>query len=142
MTSLDEQLEKRSKYMLIAFQSQVSFLHHLTIVSSTLLGILVAFHPAPTTALPHLLLYLSAMALLALSIALSLIVSRSYSTAMQDFYQTFRIELQRSLESGHPMEPIQTTLPNWKLKLIPASYTLLSIALVLLVIYTGLVLFS
>lgn len=142
MTSLDEQLEKRNKFMLVAFQTRVSFLQHLTIVSSTLLGILVAFHPSPSISLPHLCLFLGAMVLLVSSIVLSLTVSHAYSAAMQDFYQKFRNELEISLESGIPMRPIRTALPNWKLKLIPVSYILLSLALVLLVVYTGLVLFS
>ena len=141
MKSLEEYyselLDSSHRIMFESFQTQVSFAHHLTLVSATLLGILVAFHPSPPVPRLHLWTFLFAVALLALSILLLLCASNAYTSSMRELHLLFRNELEESIQQIRPMRSLAVKSSTNARKLVSYALFLLSLAIIVLVVYTA-----
>ena len=141
MIPAEQQRQDAFQLMLQSFQTQLSFYHHLTLVSATLLGILLAFHPSASTPLLPRLLFLLAVALLSAGILLLTSVSHACTLALRTFYQKVRNAVEASTSSGLPVRYTRETLSPKILRRAAWSYRLLLASLVLLVAYAALVLF-
>lgn len=137
-----EQFDTEHKLMLESFQSRVSFAHHLTLVSATLLGILVAFHPSPSEPRLHLWVFFLAVVSLSISILLLLYASNAYTSSMRELHQRFRSELERSIQTCVPMENIQVKSSTNSLKLVSYAFKILFLSIILIVSYAGVAIFN
>lgn len=135
-----QEAEKLDKLMFTSFQTQLTFYRHLILVASTFLGILIAFHPSIATPLCTRLVFLFAVIALTLGTLALGVVLHAYTTLLQEFYQSFRNELQRAVLERDTMEHIPFYIPKTSKNLVPISYFLFIIALVLLITYTILIL--
>lgn len=132
-----EQAETELKLLFESSQSRASFVHHLTLVSATLLGILVAFHPSPSAPRLHLWVFFLAVASLAASILLLLFASNACTSSLQELYLRFHIELEDAIRQRRRMKPFSVRLLVNIQKFVSYALALLSLAVVLLVIYVA-----
>lgn len=135
-----QQQEKQNKLMFMSFQTQYTFYRHLILVASTFLGILIAFHPSIATPQCTRLVFLLAVIALTLGILALGVVLHAYTTLLQEFYQSFRSELQRAVLARDTMRHVPFDISETPKNLVSISYFLFIIALVLLIIYTILIL--
>jgi hypothetical protein len=133
-------VEKLNKVMFTSFQTQLTFYRHLILVASTFLGILIAFHPSGATPPCTRWAFLAAVIALTLGILALSIVLHAYTALLKKFYQSFRTELQRAALARDIMKDVPFDIPEIVKILVPISYFLFIIALVLLITYTILIL--
>lgn len=133
-------VEKLNKVMFTSFQTQLTFYRHLILVASTFLGILIAFHPSGATPPCTRCAFLAAVIALTLGILALSIVLHAYTALLKKFYQSFRTELQRAALARDIMKDVPFDIPEIVKILVPISYFLFIIALVLLITYTILIL--
>ena len=133
-------VEELNKVMFTSFQTQLTFYRHLILVASTFLGILIAFHPSGATPPCTRWAFLAAVIALTLGILALSIVLHAYTALLKKFYQSFRTELQRAALARDIMKDVPFDIPEIVKILVPISYFLFIIALVLLIIYTILIL--
>ncbi len=133
-------VEELNKVMFTSFQTQLTFYRHLILVASTFLGILIAFHPSGTTPPCTRWAFLAAVIALTLGILALGIVLHAYTALLKKFYQSFRTELQRAALARDIMTDVPFDIPEIVKILVPISYFLFIIALVLLITYTILIL--
>lgn len=133
-------VEELNKVMFTSFQTQLTFYRHLILVASTFLGILIAFHPSGATPPCTRWTFLAAVIALTLGILALGIVLHAYTALLQEFYQSFRTELQRAILAQDTMEQVPFDISKTSKNLLPISYFLFIIALVLLITYTILIL--
>ncbi len=133
-------VEELNKVMFTSFQTQLTFYRHLILVASTFLGILIAFHPSGATPPCTRWAFLAAVIALTLGILALSIVLHAYTALLKKFYQSFRTELQRAALARDIMKDVPFDIPEIVKILVPISYFLFIIALVLLITYTILIL--
>lgn len=133
-------IEELNKVMFTSFQTQLTFYRHLILVASTFLGILIAFHPSGVTPPCTRWTFLAAVIALTLGILALSIVLHAYTALLKKFYQSFRTELQRAALARDIMKDVPFDIPEIVKILVPISYFLFIIALVLLITYTILIL--
>ena len=133
-------VEELNKVMFTSFQTQLTFYRHLILVASTFLGILIAFHPSGATPPCTRWAFLAAVIALTLGILALSIVLHAYTALLKKFYQSFRTELQRAALARDIMKDVPFDIPEIVKILVPISYNLFIIALVLLITYTILIL--
>ena len=133
-------VEELNKVMFTSFQTESSFYRHLILVASTFLGILIAFHPSGATPPCTRWAFLAAVIALTLGILALSIALHAYTALLKKFYQSFRTELQRAALARDIMKDVPFDIPEIVKILVPISYFLFIIALVLLITYTILIL--
>lgn len=133
-------VEELNKVMFTSFQTQLTFYRHLILVASTFLGILIAFHPSGATPPCTRWAFLAAVIALTLGILALSIALHAYTALLKKFYQSFRTELQRAALARDIMKDVPFDIPEIVKILVPISYFLFIIALVLLITYTILIL--
>lgn len=133
-------VEELNKVMFTSLQTQLTFYRHLILVASTFLGILIAFHPSGATPPCTRWAFLAAVIALTLGILALSIVLHAYTALLKKFYQSFRTELQRAALARDIMKDVPFDIPEIVKILVPISYFLFIIALVLLITYTILIL--
>ena len=134
-----QESEELNKLMFTSFQTE-SFYRHLILVASTFLGILIAFHPSDVTPQCTRWAFLAAVIALTLGILALSIVLHAYTALLKKFYQSFRNELLHVKQEQGTMEHATFDISKTSKILVPISYFLFIIALVLLIIYTILIL--
>ena len=135
-----QESEELNKLMFTSFQTESSFYRHLILVASTFLGILIAFHPSDVTPQCTRWAFLTAVIALTLGILALSIVLHAYTALLKKFYQSFRNELLHVKQEQGTMEHATFDISKTSKILVPISYFLFIIALVLLIIYTILIL--
>ena len=138
--NLDEYYSRSVEELNKVMFTQLTFYRHLILVASTFLGILIAFHPSGATPPCTRWAFLAAVIALTLGILALSIVLHAYTALLKKFYQSFRTELQRAALARDIMKDVPFDIPEIVKILVPISYFLFIIALVLLITYTILIL--
>jgi len=122
-----------------SLEKQESFFQQILIVSSGILGIIVALHGAPQASLYIRLVFVSATVLLSLCILTTSMVLYDLSKAAELVCEAFRIELKESLQRERKMDPV--FVPKKKRTVFCEKCSLISlpVSLILLVVYTAVI---
>lgn len=133
----EEDMELLSKLSVEENKAQVRWFRHLTLVLSTLLGILVSLgstvHDSP---LRHWC-YGSATLLLALALCGCFVLLYTYSVwSATRAREAYRSELNTAIREGRPTRPTGVVLPNWRNAVQLACYACVAAAFLLLGIFS------
>lgn len=133
----EEDIELLSKLSVEENKAQGKWFRHLTLVLSTLLGILVSLgstvHDSP---LRHWCYGLAAL-LLALALCGCFVLLYTYSVwSATRAKEAYRSELNTAIREGRPIRPTGVVLPNWRNVVQIACYACVAAAFLLLGIFS------
>lgn len=111
----EEDIELLSKLSVEENKAQVRWFRHLTLVLSTLLGILVSLgRTAHDSPLRHWCYGLATL-LLALALCGCFVLLYTYSVwSATQAKEAYRSELNNAIREGRPTRPTGVVLPNWR----------------------------
>lgn len=134
---VNEDLELLAKLSVEENKSQVRWFRHLTLVLSTLLGVLVSLgRTAHDSPLRH---WSYGLATLLLSLALCgcFVLLYTYSAwSATQAKEAYRSELNNAIKEGRPIRPTGVVLPNWRKAVQVACYACVATAFLLLGVYS------
>lgn len=111
----EEDIEQLSKLSVVENKAQVRWFRHLTLVFSTLLGILVSLGSTVHDSLLRHLCYGLATLLLALGLGGCFALLYTYSVwSATQAKEAYRSELNNAIREGRPIRPTGVVLPKWK----------------------------
>lgn len=129
----EEDIEQLSKLSAVENKAQVRWFRHLTLVLSTLLGILVSLGSTVHDSLLRHLCYGSATLLLALGLGGCFVLLYTYSVwSATRAKEAYRSELNNAIREGRPIRPTGVVLPKWKDALQIVCYACIAAAFLLL----------
>lgn len=130
-------LDMLSKLSVEENKAQVQWFRHMTLVFSTLLGVLASLHePTPDNQLSHLCFGLAAF-LLSLALLSCFALLYIYSTwSATQAKEAYRNELRNAIREERDIKPCGVHIPKWCEPLQIACYTLAALAILLLGIYS------
>lgn len=137
-----EELKRLEELSMESHNTLCSWLRHILLVTSPLLGILVSLHDTPHSNLCIRLCFALSNALLASGILCVLVALYGYSTkTVREVFQSYYHKLELQASDDHPPVPLARLVeyPKYALRCEKAAYACIGIAFLLLGTYSLLV---